>query len=159
MDERRVSGSRLERAHLRLIVPNKPPSSFYFWAPSRTITSSRPGGSDRQVLEERRSLFSHTHKEDSLSPPPPPPPFFTTLLPSRFDRHAFRHAPFCLFSLFPRPSSPPSWRNKKSRLRSCSLGLNPTAVKGGPTERKAALATRIDKVKKDQNAALDRYIL
>src|ERR1700722_14966281 len=75
---------------------------------------------------------------------PPPPPFFTTLLPSRFDHHAFYHVPFPPFSLFPRPPSPPSWRNEKSRLRSCSLGMNPTAIRGGPIERKAALATRID---------------
>jgi hypothetical protein len=34
--------------------------------PSRTTASSRLGGSDRQVLEERASLFSYALKDDSL---------------------------------------------------------------------------------------------
>jgi hypothetical protein len=43
------------------------------------------------------------------------------------------------FSPFPRPPSPPSWRNEKSRLRSCSLELNLTVRREGPIERKRAL--------------------
>jgi hypothetical protein len=38
--------------------------------PSRTTASSHPNGSNRQVLKERASLFSHARKGDSLSSPP-----------------------------------------------------------------------------------------
>src|SRR5271156_3164028 len=67
-----MSGSRLART-LTLVQWSQMGSLLqrYFWAPSHTIASSRPGGSDRQVLEERGCLFSHAHKEDSLSPLPP----------------------------------------------------------------------------------------
>jgi hypothetical protein len=78
--EQWVSGSRLVRT-LTLVQWSQMGSFLqrYFWALSHTTASSRPGGSDRQVLEERRCLISHAHKEDSLSFPPPLPshlPFY-----------------------------------------------------------------------------------
>ena len=47
---------------------------------------------------------------------------------------------FPSFSLFQRPPSP-SWRNEKLRLRSWELEPKPTAIREGRTERRTALST------------------
>jgi hypothetical protein len=60
---------------------------------------------------------------------------------SQFDHYACFPASFRSFSLFQRPPPPPSWRNEKTRLRSCSLAPNPTVTREGPTETKTALET------------------
>jgi hypothetical protein len=54
-----VSGSRLART-LTLIQWSQMGSLHAILGTSRTTASPRPGGSDRQVLEERASLFSLT---------------------------------------------------------------------------------------------------
>jgi hypothetical protein len=62
-----VSGSRLART---LALVRWSQMGFLLRAifgPVRTTASSRPRGPDRQVLEERASLFSHAHKDNSLS--------------------------------------------------------------------------------------------
>jgi hypothetical protein len=56
---------------------------------------------------------------------------------SQFDHYACFPVPFHCFSPLPAPS-PPLWRSKKPRPRSCSLVPNPTVTRGRHTERKTA---------------------
>jgi hypothetical protein len=89
-----------------------------FWAPSCATASSRPYGSDRQILK-------------AWQPIPPCP---------QFDHYTCFPASSPFFSLFPRPPSPLSWRNEISRLKSYSLEPNLTAIRRKEsTERKTAL--------------------
>jgi hypothetical protein len=52
--------------------------------------------------------------------------------------------------LFQRPPSPPPWRNEIPRLRSWKLKPNPTAIREGRTERKTALETTGNIIRKEK---------
>ena len=66
-----------------------------------------------------------------------------------------------LLALFP-SGLPPLWREKRLLETSSTLALKRMATRGGAHREEDGRRNRnkhIDKVKKDQDAALDRYVL
>jgi len=95
-------------------VPKWTPFFTLFLAASCAVASSRPCGSDIQILK----AWKPADQLHMLFPLLLPPPSF----------------------LFEQPPSPP-WRNEMSPLRSWKLEPNPTAIGEEPAERKTALET------------------
>jgi hypothetical protein len=141
MGERRVSGSRLARTFTLVRWSQMGSLLHYFWAPPAQLLRLVLDPTDRYLESLRASSPMLIRTTACLSPR-----FLILLilplLPSRFDAYSFCPAPLRLFSLFPRPPSPPSCRKEKSRPRSYLLGPNPTGTRGRLTERKTVLETK-----------------
>lgn len=65
--ERWVSASRLARTLTLVRWPQMGALPHVILGPSCTTASSRPGSSDRRVLEERGNTFSHAHKVETTA--------------------------------------------------------------------------------------------
>jgi hypothetical protein len=89
-------------------------------------------------------LLTCSEGEDNSLPPSPLSSLLSplsSLLSTRSDHPTFRPVSLSSSSLFPRAPSPPSWRSEKPRLKTYSLGRNPTVTRGRLTERKTVLET------------------